>query len=660
MLCVARAVALPFALSLPATAQTFTDASDLLGTFPEMGTAGFGASIVDFDGDGRADLFRRGAAFLQRDEGFVRSFALGELAPWSAFAADFDGDGLTEVAMGGFLDEPLAVALYEVSPAVGFRLAEGQQLPVAAGGSTLDQGAAWLDFDRDGLLDLFVGDDGPPDDLYRNLGHGLFENVSALLPDLPASTYGVAVADYDRDGDSDIYLAICAGNPEERINKLYRNDGAAFTEVAAEVGLADDGDGWGVVWLDYDNDGWLDLYVANTSVGEDGLSNRLYRNTGGTFTDVTASAGVGGSANSYGANAADLDNDGWVDLLPGDLASATWLRNTGGTFEPLPFPASRSSMTAVGDVDQDGFVDVFLPRGRNGGDVLLLNDGNQNHHLTVSLRGVASNRSGIGARVEVQAGELSMVREIQSGSGMMSHNHGLTAHFGLGQAAEATVTVRWPSGQVDTIEGVAADQAVRVVEGEGLNAPPAFFRPLAPADGAAVEGDAAPLAWEPAIDPEGALAGYTIYVVAPGGAEQEIAVGPEATALELPLAETGLYRWRVVADDGRSLRASGAAWSFSNGALAAEVPPGDEALSLRVGPNPTRDGFTAWYALPAAAEVRMEVVDVLGRVVAEVEAGRRPAGEHEVRMAETLPAGTYVVRVQTSEAAAHQRVTVLR
>ena len=668
MLRATPAFLLPLALSAAASGQTFTDASSLLGTYP-TGGALFAGAIADVDGDGRPDLFRAGRVLLQRDARFesltVEEPGAGDYGPWSAYVADYDRDGRPDLALGGFYgvstDWTSTVRVFDVAPTGSLRSAydTGLANPVA-----FDQGALWIDMDNDGLIDLFVSDDGLNDKLFRNVGEGAFEDATDRLPFIERTTYGAAAADYDRDGDQDIYLTVCSGDPASRINLLYRNDGGTFVETAAEAGLADDLDGWGVVWLDFDNDGWLDVYFANSGVGADGLSNRLYRNLGdGTFADVTSAAGVGGSATSFAAAAADFDNDGWVDLLPGDNASSTLLRNRGdGTFETLPLPLLNSQApVAVGDVNGDGAVDIFAPAGLPASrDGLLLSNGNQNHHLTVSLRGVASNRDGIGARVEVQAGDLSMVREIQSGSGLMSQNHGLTAHFGLGAATSATVTVRWPSGQVDTIEGVAADQAVHVVEGEGLNAPPAFFRPLAPADGAAVDAGSALLEWEPAVDPEGALAGYTVYVVAPSGAEQVIAVGPEATSLAVPLEEAGTYRWRVVADDGRSLRSSAAVWTFTSGALAADEPAALPSLQLQIAPNPAQAAFAVSYVLPEAGDVSLEVVDVLGRTVALLASGRVGAGPHAVPVRKALPAGLYVARLVVDGRVAARTFTVTR
>lgn len=171
---------------------------------------------------------------------------------------------------------------------------------------------------------------------------------------------------------------------------------------------------------------------------------------------------------TIGAAAGDFDNDGWIDLfVPGNGATHhLWHNNQDGTFTDIfadsGIPSNNTFTVAVGDVNDDGWLDVFLPS--SDGDLLALNNGGSNHWLQIRAQGETSNRFGVGARVEVEAGGHSQIREITAGDGMTSQNHDLSAHFGLGGATTASVTVRWPSGIVDEFNDVAADVAYVVTE----------------------------------------------------------------------------------------------------------------------------------------------------------------------------------------------------
>ncbi len=249
-----------FLLALPAQAQTFTDVSDLLP--PRTFTGFAGAAMVDADGDGRTDIARSNELFLQREGEFTSVSYNGEFGgdfPLGSVFGDVAGDGRPEVFVL-YANEP---DLLRYDPA------RETLAPIPGGGLDvrvpLVQGSILFDYDRDGLLDALIGNDGGIDVLFRGLGKGRFENTSSILPQLSRGDYGMMAADYDRDGDTDVYVGLCAGVTE---NLLYRNDGGAFTEVAAAAGVDDPGQGWGVVWLDYDNDGWADLFVANKSGSE--------------------------------------------------------------------------------------------------------------------------------------------------------------------------------------------------------------------------------------------------------------------------------------------------------------------------------------------------------------------------------------------------------
>jgi hypothetical protein len=327
-------------------------------------------------------------------------------------------------------------------------------------------GAAWVDYDADGWLDIFIARRDSVPKLLRNMNASSFEEVHSL-PNPPLQSQGCAWADYDNDGDQDLYLVA-----EPAPNRLYRNDGhGEFTETTTPS-LGNVQSGQGAAWGDYDNDGDLDLFITAWGDGS-----RLVRNDGaGEFSIVDlpaleafydAQSGVWG----------DYDLDGDLDLY---VASNTrpnrLLRNDGnGEFDVVmandPISDGEPSIAAAwADGDGDGDLDLYVTN-VGSANRLFRNDIDHNgiHWLQVRLVGYShdlgrSNRAAIGARVTLTAGNLIQVREIEGGSGYVSQN-GLAAAFGLGgRTVIDQLTVRWPSGHVSQHEISGVDQLVVIEE----------------------------------------------------------------------------------------------------------------------------------------------------------------------------------------------------
>jgi hypothetical protein len=368
-------------------------------------------------------------------------------------------------------------------------------------------GAAFLDYDHDGRLDLFVGNylkydpanrqyysaqqyPGPleyapeTNRLFHNNGDGTFTDVSKAsgIGAEPGRAMGVTVGDYDGDGWPDIYVA-----NDTMASFLYHNNrNGTFTDVAPEVGAAYGQNGeastaMGPVFGDYENKGRQGLFVS------DAHFHRLLRNSGkadGSFEDVTNQSGVGSvSAQFVGWSDGlfDFDNDGWKDLfiVNGGLVwlipqQSSLLRNNGdGTFADVSLQAGSFFQTSIvsrgacfADYDNDGYVDAFIVT--LGGKGILLHNtpptGKRNHWLTIKLVGTRSNRDGYGASLEAVAGDLHQWVESTSESGYLSQNDP-RPHFGLGQHAVVdTLTIHWPSGAVQTLHDVKADQVLKVTE----------------------------------------------------------------------------------------------------------------------------------------------------------------------------------------------------
>jgi hypothetical protein len=454
---------------------TFVDVTDKAG----VGDPGWGmgAAAADFDNDGWDDLYVTcyGPNHLYRNNGdgtfsdVTQKAGVGD-SRWSTGAAfgDYDGDGRLDLFVANYVNVRLdALPEFGKGKFCEFRgipvqcgprglAGSGDSLYRNGGDGTFEDvsakagvadpagrfgmGAVWSDFDGDGRPDLFVANDAGPNFLYKNNGNGTFADVgllsgTALSEDgKEQGSMGVAVGDYDHSGGWSIVVT----NFADEYNALYRHDkGFQFTDVSfasqtakASIPLV----GWGTHFLDYDNDGWLDLLVVNghvypqverAGVGAQYAQRKLlYSNTQkGTFTDVTSIAGpaLGEPSVGRGSAAGDLDNDGDLDVVVNNLDGApTVLRNDGG---------------------------------------------NRGNFLVVGLEGRTVNRSAVGAIVTVTASDLVQRAERRSGDSYLS-NSDARLHFGLGTRTKVeSLEVRWPNGAVQRFREVPANAFVTIVEG---------------------------------------------------------------------------------------------------------------------------------------------------------------------------------------------------
>ncbi len=379
------------------------------------------ANFVDYDNDGDLDLFftngpQSGAPdFLYRNNGngtFVKvvgdPIVTTSLASDGATFGDYDNDGDEDCVVATWWNH-LNIQYANNGNATFTRILAG---PIATGG-TYSEAGSWGDYDQDGFLDLYVCNSlsSLQNLLFHNNGDGTFTKILSG----PQSTDGfksrVGIwGDYDNDGDLDLFVA----NEGNQKNNLYRNDGAGtFTKITTGNVVNDLNDSFGASWGDYDNDLDLDLFIANHG----GQSNGLYTNNGdGTFTKVTTGVVVTNSGYSVGSTFADIDNDGDLDLYacnafaPSTVANFLYLNNGDGTFtqdlsDPIATDDGWTYGCAFGDIDADGDLDLALAKcfGALENNALYLNGGNANHYLAVTCVGSRSNRSGIGVRVLVKA-----------------------------------------------------------------------------------------------------------------------------------------------------------------------------------------------------------------------------------------------------------------
>lgn len=308
-----------------------------------------------------------------------------------------------------------------------------------------------VDINNDGLLDGFVCHDTQANVFYMNNGDGTFDFAQGGLGET-CGNYGSVWIDYDNDHDMDLFVAKCGCDP---VDILYRNNGdGTYTNVAPALGLADSHSSWSSAWGDYDNDGDMDLFIGSSG----SPSHKLLRNDDGAFTNITVGSGLDTyTATSIEWTCHDFNNDGWVDILG---AGAMLMNNGDMTFTPNYDTPMNGP---IGDLNNDGFLDIVY------GNTLYLNSGNTNKYLVVRLQGTTSNRNGIGARVVVESPSFTQIRDVKSGDGF-KYASTLNAHFGLGaDATVSRVTVYWPSGIIDVIEDVNVNSAMHIVEGSSIS-----------------------------------------------------------------------------------------------------------------------------------------------------------------------------------------------
>ncbi len=400
-----------------------------------------GAAWGDYDRDGYVDLFV--ARYVHVDIDHLPEFGKGHDCEFKGVAVQCGPWGLQGESDLLFHNRGDGT-FEEVSQKAGVHDPDGH----------FGLGVSWADYDNDGWPDLFVANDATRNFLYHNKHNGTFEEVGVLSGVALSGggeaqgNMGVAFGDYDHRCLQDIFVTTFA----EQSNALYRNLGAqGFDEVSANARLSQPSYalvGWGTGFLDMDNDGWQDIFVANGHVYpqmDAAVNSAAYRqpmllhrnNRDGTFAEVSAQAGL------------------------------------------VKMPLASRRGAAFGDIFNNGNVDVVILNVGQPPSLLLNTSKNNNHRVIFKLEGTKSNRAAIGARVTVQAGKSRQCNEVRSGSSYLSQSD-LRLYFGLaGESRIDKVEIRWPSGEVESVRDLAVDRIYTIVEGKGMRDSKPFVPVLA-------------------------------------------------------------------------------------------------------------------------------------------------------------------------------------
>ncbi len=486
-------------------------------------SVGGGAAFLDYDQDGFMDIFMCSGTWV---EGFSKSEKPKTAATNHLFrnrkdgtfedvtqkagvgaslysmgvtVGDIDNDGFPDI----FISNNGENTLYKNNGNGTF--SDITKAAKVGGGKNCSVGAVWMDYDNDGFLDLYVGNylnfdpeykyyyapdgfpgplayDSQPDILYRNNGDGTFEDVTEAMgiEDIDGRAMGVGAADYNDDGFVDIYVA-----NDHTVNYLWHNDaGKGFTNkgVMSGTGFSQSGEAtvsMSVDFADYNGDGLLDLFISDDNYCS------LYENLGnGVFNDQSYSSGISvasGQFVGWSSSFLDYDNDSDADIFKtnGELKHLYGQEDQlfenieNGKFKDVSIERSTyfkeehvGRGACLGDYDNDGDIDIYIVNLDSIGMFLRNNKGNQNNWLTLNLVGKSSNRDGVGSRIKLTSGGKIQTNQKKSTTGYLSQNDP-RIHFGLSKNdIVEKVEIKWPSGKLQVLENIKANQILTVEEPE--------------------------------------------------------------------------------------------------------------------------------------------------------------------------------------------------
>ncbi|MEO1030425.1 MAG: FG-GAP-like repeat-containing protein [Bacteroidota bacterium] len=438
---------------------------------------GWDLAVVDMNGDFLDDIVGVSATNVniqqQNPDGTFTNINITTpdadyLPSWSMAAADFDANGKTDL-------------LYGAGSGVTFMKASNDGSSFTEQSTTqyvFSQRSNFVDINNDGHLDAFVCHDVEPNVYFINDGTGnLTFYQSDVTPGAPyelgnfptGGDYGSIWIDYNNDGNIDLFVAKCGGSTERRTNIMYTNNGdGTFTENAAAIGLADPMQTWSSAWGDFDNDGDMDVFVGASSGSHKLMMNRGFSDDGNpnndyTFSDVTLNAGIS-APTGWESSVHDIDNDGNLDII----SNGSIMYGKGDmTFEGVDQNQLDYKNGSFGDLNNDGYIDAYF-----SGNIYYNQKNSNNNWVKINTTGMGhvtpnySNRNGIGARVVLTTPSGTQIRDVRSGEGF-EFMSSLNTHFGIGtDNSISKITVYWPSGEIDEITNPAINTTHTIVEGK--------------------------------------------------------------------------------------------------------------------------------------------------------------------------------------------------
>lgn len=464
-----------FVNSADQTQLLFSRSTDV--TWDNLLTNSWTVNLIDYNNDNWDDIFitdrdKAKPNYLYRNngnktftpitgEGLVKDLAISISSSW----ADVDNDGDLDVLITNNTEKPNAFYInngngtFTKNQSAGF-----VQQPSYYHNST------WVDYDNDGLLDLFLCNYWPTklNELWHNDGKGNFSfQDKSLLSQTPGNAASVTWVDYDNDGLMDVFIPDNKGGK----NKLFHNEGGGQFTTIDNIISQEGGFSVASCWGDIDGNGYSDLFVSNASARD----NFLYLNKGkGIFQKVTTGDVVHNGGHSHGCSFADVDNDGDLDLYVNNDAGDKflYLNHGNGEFtrkinEVITANYGKALGHAWADLDKDGDLDLFSVTHSNERNHLFWNNGNSNHWIQMKLMGTTSNQSAIGTRIRLKSNNRWQQREINSQSGIGGQSS-YRNHFGLGRATQVdSLEIHWPSGMIQVITNVPADQVLMITEETG-------------------------------------------------------------------------------------------------------------------------------------------------------------------------------------------------
>jgi hypothetical protein len=447
----------------------------------------YGCCWADFNNDRYQDLFvvnnmtgnKNNLLYMNNGNGTFTKVSTGPLvtdggSSYGCTCADYDNDGYTDIFVANYNENNF---LYHNNGDGTFTKITTGAIVNDGGNST---GCAWGDYDNDGFVDLFVCNRNQPNFLYHNNGNGTFTKITTgVIVTNNSNSGGCAWCDYDNDGYLDLYGA----NAGPAADFLYHNNGnGTFTQITNDPIVNDVLHSSGGSWGDYNNDGYMDLFVSGGVIGS-GVD-RLFKNNGnGTFTKILNDPIVTYNHWSGGSSWGDFNNDGYLDMFDGgyDGINLLFVNNGNGTFTRIDtgiIITDGNYKEGAGwcDYDNDGSLDLFVARNNyfGGNNCLYHNEGTTNKWINIKCVGMVSNKCGIGAKVYLKALingiPVSQMREISSQTGgSISGQNSLNAFFGLGTTTTIdSLKIVWPSGTIDRYGQIQTNQFITAVEGQGI------------------------------------------------------------------------------------------------------------------------------------------------------------------------------------------------